>query len=52
MEKSELENRESRIQYVKQYRLYPTCARQGKDPFDSPPFPLGGSLRVTRMELL
>ena len=50
MEKSLLKNRESRIRVVKQYRLYPTRARQGKDPFGSPPFLLGGSLRVTRME--
>ena len=50
MEKSLLKNRESRIQVVKQYRLYPTRARQGKDPFGSLPFPLGGSLREKRME--
>ena len=50
VEKSKLKNRESCIQYVKQYRQYSTRARQGKDPFGSPPFPLGGSLRVTGIE--
>ena len=47
-EKSLEHCRESSIQFVWQYYLYPALARRGKDPFDSPPFLLGGSLRVTQ----
>ena len=36
------------MQFIWKHYLYPTLARRGKDPFDSPPFLLGGSLRVTQ----